>query len=113
VKHTLLVKEDKLTWAETLIDCTIGPLGTGEQSNCGTIRRNYTQNYKPIDQIDQTWYSVCYDKRDNSWFSCYIWGIILDGVLNARAAYCETNVNTEPVKDFIEKLIDDIRSEYN
>ena len=108
-KNSLKLKEDELTWTNTLVDVTVGDPVHGEDSVSGRIRRLYTTSYKSLDQFDQLWYECCYDKRDSQWQTCYIWAIILDCVINARAAYCELHSCTEPMKDFAHKLVDELK----
>lgn len=81
---------------------------TGEDSTSGLIRRYYTSNYKALDQFDALWYGCSYNFRDSSWQTCYLWAIILDCVVNARSAWCESHGHRFPIKDFVADLIDEL-----
>lgn len=102
-------RSDPLTWSELLVIDAVGePLHEDEDP----IRRFYNDNFKVIDQLDQAWYDIQYDKRERSWRTCYSWGIIVDALLNARAAYCEKFERMEPTKEFMAALITEIRAKY-
>ena len=75
------------------------------------IRSFYTENFKALDQFDQAWYEVFYSKRDADWLTAYTWALVLDSLINARAAYCEVKGFTEPVNVFTQALISDIQYE--
>jgi Transposase IS4 len=110
VKKTLAYKSDDYEWTTTLMEATLGTAAAGEASNCGRIRRYYTNTYKALDRFDQMWYDIQYSKRDRSWATCYTWAVIVDCVLNARSAYCELVGKIEPVKVFTNELISEIRN---
>lgn len=99
------MKED----LDTRVEASVGPIQTGWMSMPGRIRKFYTQNYKALDQFDQLWYECCYDKRDISWETRYTWALILDCVLNAHSAYCESTHSIEPLRTFIGHLIIEIQ----
>lgn len=105
-KKALGVKNNDLTWAQSLAEAMVDDPVRGEESVAGRIRRLYTNSYKALDQFDQLWYSIAYDKRDTRWETCYVWAIVLDCVINARAAWCELKSERVPMKDFTQKLID-------
>ena len=109
MKETLSVKEDKLSWANTLTEAAVGDAMGGETSIPGRLRRFYTNTYKSLDQFDQIWYELSYGKRDHDWQTCYIWAIILAAVVNARSAFCESKGQKEPPKEFVRGLIKEIR----
>lgn len=92
----------------TQVEAAVGHFAEGESCTSGAIRRFYTNTYKSLDQFDQLWYECCYDKREKSWQTCYAWALILDCVINARSAYCENRNEIEPLRPFIEHLIDEI-----
>jgi hypothetical protein len=81
----------------------------GPDSTPGRIRSFYTKSYKSLDQFDQLWYEVQYDKRQN-WQCCYLWAIILDCIINGRAAYCETHDIHVPMKDFMRTFVQELRA---
>jgi len=111
VKNALAVKDKALSWANTRVEATVSDAAAGEVSVPGRFRRFYTNTYKSLDQFDQTWYEVAYDKRDRDWQTCYKRAVILDCVINARSVYCEAKQVKEPSKDFVRQLISDIRSD--
>ncbi len=104
-KKTLKPKDNVLEWSKTVADATVDEAVLGESSVPGRIRRLYTSSYKALDQFDQLWYEIQYDKRDHSWEICYIWAIILDCVINARAAHCELYEKKIPLKEFVRLLM--------
>ncbi len=75
------------------------------------IRSFYTGHYKALDQFDQAWYEVFYNKREADWLTAYTWALVIDSVINARSAYCEVVGSSEPVKAFVRALISDIRND--
>lgn len=81
----------------------------GDSSVSGRIRRFYTNNYKSLDQFDQLWYECAYEKREKFWETTYAWAVILDCFVNARSAYCEALSIYEPMKDFINSVIQELR----
>lgn len=109
-KKTLQLKVDQLSWLNTLVESAVGDAVCGEDSTPGRMRRFYTNNYKSLDQFDQLWYDICYEKRDRHWETCYIWAVILASVVNARSAYCEEHESKEPVKFFLKQLVQEIRA---
>lgn len=108
-KKSLALKDDELAWADTLIGSTVGDPVKGEGSVSGRIRRLYTDSYKALDQFDQLWYECCYNNRDSNWKTCYIWAVILDCVINARAAYSEIRGVKEPMKEFARGLVTELK----
>jgi hypothetical protein len=106
VKKTLATKAD----IETRMESAVGASSTGQDSVSGQIRRLYTSSYKSLDQFDQLWYECCYDKRENHWETSFAWALILDCVINARSAYCESRGEIEPLKQFIRGLVSEINT---
>jgi hypothetical protein len=107
VKKTLALKNDELGWTTTLLEAAIGPPVVGDTSTSGLIRRFYTENYKALDQFDQLWYACRYDYREASWQTSYLWAVILDCVVNARSAWCEAHGERQPIKEFVQALVDE------
>ncbi len=81
----------------------------GDDSTPGFIRSFYTKSYKSLDQFDQLWYEVQYDKKQN-WQCNYTWAIILDCIINGRAAYCESHNKHEPMKEFMRAFVTELRA---
>lgn len=104
-----MVKEDKLTWANVRMEAAVLDPVPGPDSTPGIIRSFYTKSYKALDQFDQHWYEVQYDKRQN-WQCNYLWAIIIDCIINGRAAYCEVHDCNEPLKDFMRVFIQELRA---
>jgi hypothetical protein len=89
VKKTLAVKQDALTWANVRMEAAVLDPVPGPDSTPGRIRSFYTKSYKSLDQFDQLWYEVQYDKRQ-TWECNYVWAIIVASIINGRSAYCES-----------------------
>jgi hypothetical protein len=106
----MAMKSEKLDWTSALLESVIGPPAVGDTSSSGLIRRFYTDNYKALDQFDALWYSCRYDYREASWQTSYLWAVILDAVLNARSAWCEAHANREPLKEFVQALVDEFHA---
>lgn len=106
IEKTLAVKSDALAWA---MEAVVSLVGDADDGVCKRIRSFYTKNYKALDQFDQAWYDVFYNKRDNDWLTAYTWALIMDAIINARSAYCEAVGSVEPVKTSVKYLISDIR----
>lgn len=109
VKKSLEPKSDQFSWCTTLLENVVSEVAHGDTSTPGRMRRFYTNTYKSLDQFDQLWYEISYDKRDRDWRTCYIWSVLLGCVINARAAYCEDRQAMEPMKAFVRGLIDELR----
>lgn len=104
------VKEDELAWHKTLIESSVGVAVSGDRANPGRIRNFYRRNYKALDQFDKLWYEVASTKREVKWTTCYIWGVILDCVVNSYSAYCEEINTSIPYKTYVQELIAEIYS---
>lgn len=102
-------KANDLAWHTTLMDNRVEDPVLGGDSTAGRVRNLYTKTYKSLDQFDQVWYELRYDKRDREWRTCYVWAGILDSIINSRAAYCETHEVHEAAKVFGLQLIQEIR----
>lgn len=103
------MKANDLAWHTTLMDNRVEDPVLGGDSTAGRVRNLYTKTYKSLDQFDQIWYDLHYHKRNHEWRTCYVWAGILDAIINAWAAYCETYEHREAPKTFCEELIVDIR----
>lgn len=108
MKKTLAAKNEKLEWTSTLLEAAVGPPVVGDTSTPGIIRRFYSDNYKALDQFDGLWYACRYDYREASWQASYLWAIILDCVVNARSAWCEAHGERQPIKEFVQALIEEL-----
>ena len=109
VKKTLAVKQDALTWANVRMEAAVLDPMPGPDSTPGRIRSFYTKSYKSLDQFDQLWSEVQYDKRQN-WECNYVWAIVVDSIINGRSAYCESNGVHVSMKDFMRAFMTQLRA---
>lgn len=93
----------------TLVEAEVLDSSHGNESVPARIRRFYTTTYKSLDQFDQLWYEVSYDKRDRHWETNYAWALVLDCFINARSAWCEVARKSEPMKSFLDSVVGEIR----
>src|SRR4051812_3223147 len=84
VSHYLEAKKGKME-VHARLQSTLGPV-TSTDGPSSQLRRFYADNFSLLDRVDRLWYEMRFIDGPKDWESHFIWSLVHNAIINARAA---------------------------